>query len=1105
MIAALLVSAVLITTVITTYSMIRDSLNRDQPEALNAVDEINFAIKQILGFTVGYYGSVLKVTGNATDAYNRTLSYVYSGLKHLADLHPEWGTSISLIPPLEANAYWYTNESYSSGRMLVNYNLTKLGIRGIIYEPTCRLDVQVVNGSPSGKVCLNVTKDESESLINLRKQNFKFYQFTANSAWELVNPNTEPSFENGAYYIDAPSGIDEKSFAVQVEDSRGIIAIASSFNRYTITPTWNSTLGPTEHYVDNDTSNVDGYTNKGTHSSFTAQQTQPDGSYDTLTEENTALQQYYPSSYSMLGSTSIVNGSLNDLSSNNSAYMTFRSYVSQNSTASFGNYTQLASSATIENTILGSVFTAPYDCWVDSVTAYIGITNTAKNSSAMVYANSSLALVGTSDYQVLSVATSWRTFTFTNKPHLTAGVAYILATWCASGGGNGLVYYATGSTNNGVSDSDTFDSTPANPLVPTRNTNRHSIYANITYPSEYTSEVEFAGTSNTENWTWLNWTVDSSLTQNSVTATFQLYNYQTGQYSTSGNGYMTETIGVTDVTKTQNITTNPTDFRNSTGNWKMKIKCIKTTNSEFDWKADLVKYETKSSDNYVLDIEEQFTNVNYNRDNEELCIKTGNFSDLESIMVDVWNGSAWINIIASLTPNNWNNVSVTSHLTSPTFTIRFRDNTQTSDGTRSYWQIDAALLHLWPAEDLYSMSKDVTIVVELLQNGTIRWLGQDLLTQTKPIPPLPVKAIHVNQTIEGLDQQTPFQIEDWASEYRIPLGLTSNASLFNSRTMLVFQASPNVSKITIWWNGSDKAVQTPYSMYNLNTSPFKNDDPDNGFLSNGLLNLSITRPTVGYNQVLRVISKTGNMNSTAEFTRINNEPSTYGSAPSYVIHHGIVRDVVQTEPEWRGGAGGSDTSCTCPDLYAHIVITLPANATFFTYTSRIVFLNSTQTMRKLSDLSILSLDATGLPQASRYPLTENGTQISNNTGIFYNYTGFEWAHHWSQIANSTIPNTIKGTGIMFTNYTNLQMYYFDNETSKTGGLNVTSTDKIIELAPVKRYETQDFHAQQLDITWHCAIATFDATTPVYTDKNGSGIGLWLTVVHPPTITVTTEN
>jgi hypothetical protein len=740
--------------------------------------------------------------------------------------------------------------------------------------------------------------------------------------------------------------------------------------------------------------------------------------------------------------------------------------------------------------------------WAENMTAYIE-TTAAKNIKCMIYRHNDSRLIGTTDPSNIAVGTGWQTFNFSSKPFLYANTEYVLVAWSVSGSGFAYLYYNAGSSNQGHYQNIAYGTPPDTASFSHQN-REYSIYCNYTKPTEYTCEVEFTGSSNTENWTWLNWTVDNSLTQNSVIATFQLYNYQTDQYSTSGNGYMTETIGTTDVTKTQNITTNPTDFRNSTGNWKMKIKCIKTTNSEFDWKADLVKYETKSSDNYVLDIEEQFTNVNYNRDNEELCIKTGNFSDLESIMVDVWNGSAWINIIASLAPNDWNNVSVNSHLTSTTFTIRFRDNTQTSDSTQSYWQIDAVLLHLWPAEDLYSMSKDVTIVVELLQNGTIWWLGQSLLTQTKPIPPLPVKAIHVNQTIEGIDQQTLFQIEDWASDYQIPLGLASNASLFNSRTMLVFQASPNVSKITIWWNGSDKAVQTPYSMYNPNTSPFKNDDPDNGFLSNGLLNLSITRPTVGYNQVLRVVSKTGNMNSTTEFARINNEQSTYGSAPSYVIHHGIVRDVVQTEPEWKGGAGGNNTSCTCPDLYAHIVITLPANATFFTYTSRIVFLNSTQTMRKLSDLSILSLDATGLLQASRYPLTENGTQISNNTGIFYNYTGLEWAHHWSQIANSTIPNTIKGTGIMLTNSTNLQMYCFDNETSKTGGLNVTST-KIIELAPVKRYETPDFHEQQLDITWHCAIATFDATTPIYTEKNGNRIGLWLTVVHPPIITVTTEN
>ena len=55
----------------------------------------------------------------------------------------------------------------------------------------------------------------------------------------------------------------------------------------------------------------------------------------------------------------------------------------------------------------------------------------------------------------------------------------------------------------------------------------------------------------------------------------------------------------------------------------------------------------------------------------------------------------------------------------------------------------------------------------------MRWLGQNmqLTTQTLPIPPIPVKAIHVNQTINGVNQEVPFQIEDWASNYQIPLGL----------------------------------------------------------------------------------------------------------------------------------------------------------------------------------------------------------------------------------------------------------------------------------------------------------------------------------------------
>lgn len=633
-IAALLVSAVLITTFIVTYSMIRDNPFSDQPQAMNAVDETNFAIRQFLGFTVGYYGSVLEVTGNYTDAYNRTVAYAQDGLEQVVSLHPEWGISLSLIPPLQIGAYWYCNESYSTGQMTVSYNLTKFGVSGITYQPTCKLVVQV-RSATSGKACLNITQDDNGPTLNLHSNNFKFFNYTAASTWVQVSPSTEPTFQDGTYWVDIPQGIDPQSFVVKVQDYRGIEAIASSMNQYTITPIWNSTYTPT--------------------------------------------------------------------------------------------------------------------------------------------------------------------------------------------------------------------------------------------------------------------------------------------------------------------------------------------------------------------------------------------------------------------PNS-------------------------------------------------------TIVVELLQNGAMRWLGQNLQVaqgnHTQPIPPIPVKALRVNETINSIDQQIPFQVEDWASEYRVPLAMTSNVSLFNCRTMIVFLINSNVSKATVWWNGSDQATQTSFAIYNPATSPFRNDNVANRFLSNGLLNITIPWTS----NDITVTSQIGKMSSTTQFMRMNSQQDFYGDDVAWVISNGIVRDIVHAEPEWRNGAPN------CYDFYAHIVITLPANATYFTYTSSIIFLNSSQP-RRLSDLGVISVNPTGL--TNRYPLTENGTLASNSTGLFYNYTGSVWAHHWSQVANTSGLNPTAGAGIVFNDQTNLQMYYFDNQTSKTGGLNVTS-NKVIELNPVStgRNQTVDFRAQSFEITWTCAVVTFYNTTPIYKD---AASGLWIIADYPPILAITAKS
>ena len=95
--------------------------------------------------------------------------------------------------------------------------------------------------------------------------------------------------------------------------------------------------------------------------------------------------------------------------------------------------------------------------------------------------------------------------------------------------------------------------------------------------------------------------------------------------------------------------------------------------------------------NYELDLEVQWVNVDYNQENVHLCIYTGAL-DSENLRVDVWTETGWTTITSALSPNQWNNVSVSDYLTSSTFTIRFVDETKTGDTVQSSWQIDRVLL-----------------------------------------------------------------------------------------------------------------------------------------------------------------------------------------------------------------------------------------------------------------------------------------------------------------------------------------------------------------------------------------------------------------------------
>jgi hypothetical protein len=920
-IAALLITVVLVSTVMITYTMILNDTIQVQPQVLTAIDETNFAIKQLLGFSVGYYGSVIRVTGDTSFANQSTLNYTTSGLEYVANTHAEWGAGFSLTN-LTIQTNWFNNMSYSTGYLDITYNLTKLGIYGMEYAPSCGLTVHIANATQNNQTSLIVTQDQNEPVTDLGKQNFQFFQYqTANSTWTLVPPSTSPTaYTNGTYQIQPPAGIDANSYVVEVTDQRGIIVVASPYSAYNMNMTWptpSATTSSTYYYVNNNAIHVDSNGNYGTDSNFPAQQYGPDRTNDTLTEANS-------------------------VSPVPEAYVYCNNYVST---------------------------------WTNPTYAYDNKTSTSAQSNSPSSGANTTALV-------------------LNLTSVVIGTKIQFWVGQDSGGSYTTMYIdvanQTGSWVN------VFHVTPT-----------EGSYQNATFPSvDYTA--------------------------------MRFYRYRNSGGSSTKYFYINETQAV-------NATWTPPA-------------------------------------NYRLDLEEQWTNINYGASNASLDIFTGPFSSpAETLSVQCWNASnsSWSTLISSLNANSWNNVSVTTYISGQTFTIRFLDGTQTGDLVQNSWQIDATLLYLNGTVRLVPPSNPITI--ELLQNGTMRWLEQSLqlTTAAMPIPPLPVKSIHVNQTINGVDSEVPFQIEDWASDYLIPLGLTSNSSVFNDGNMIVFLANNDVSRVTIWWNGSDLATQTPYAFVNRY---FTGDNPSAGTLTNGVL-------TLQFGGSFTLTSTVGTASSTATFMRINNQASTYGASPAYIITSGVVRDIVQQEAEWTNGAPNS------PNLYSHEVIALPANATYYTYELRVLFVQSPQS-RTVSDLCPIELQT-----STTQTQTENGTAngypiVSNATGTFYNQSTVS-AHHWSQLTTGA-----NGAGIMFPDAGNNELYYFDNMAgTQTGGLRVNLAQGTIELLPVEMAPVNFTYA--LNTIWCGAVSTFSNTTPIYQTASGQVSGSWIIVEYPPTATVYT--
>jgi len=324
-----------------------------------------------------------------------------------------------------------------------------------------------------------------------------------------------------------------------------------------------------------------------------------DGNYEGFRE--TLGLSYNPSGYILGGSTSWVSGSVSNLTSDDGVYMTFRSY----------------SSSSVSYTKNATYFTEPPFTFTNPENAYASDDAYAQspNPNFEIYYGG----FGTESGNITSVVVKYELYT----------TGFSDDTWLLQHSIDGTTWVVDrpASSNNVAEQTFSYNITSERAwtwadisnlrldIKGTKTAGPESAYVYVDWVgvyvecNEYALEVEFTGSSGTGVWDQLSWSVDSAWTIGSISVTLQLYNYSLGDYPTSGNGYMSYTssaIANTDETKNQTVTTNPTHFRNNTtGNWKMKVKGVKATDIQFDFKADWMEFRSGGSSR--LDMNSTFT------------------------------------------------------------------------------------------------------------------------------------------------------------------------------------------------------------------------------------------------------------------------------------------------------------------------------------------------------------------------------------------------------------------------------------------------------------------------------------------------------------------
>ena len=415
------------------------------------------------------------------------------------------------------------------------------------------------------------------------------------------------------------------------------------------------------------------------------------GFYETFREEAQIIPRYfYPSAYNLLGGTSLISGSLSDLQSNNDVYMTFGSYaeveenfVDQQSNVDgsidIGMHSNFDGLKARDNTF--DTLTEAATSWIPT---YTTITFDSANSVELPSAATSMSwthTTGTGDNRILLVSIG--VFSRAGTPATVTSITY---------GGTALTLLAT----------DVYTTNPQvrsylyyllNPPSGTRtisvqfSASTLAIGGSVTYFGvNQTSPFQASGTSKGAGTTpSISLTATGSYNKVFYASLMSYRISAPSQYTiTEGSGQTNRWQGIAYTYKGRGSEKTVTS-----GSVSMSWTLSRTA-SFVCLGAILVPALVSVPSDYRLDLEVQWTNVDYTKSNKQLCIYTGAL-DSEILRVDVWTGSSWAPLINALSVG-WNNVSVSDYLTSNTFTVRFKD--EIPDETRSSWQIDCALILL---------------------------------------------------------------------------------------------------------------------------------------------------------------------------------------------------------------------------------------------------------------------------------------------------------------------------------------------------------------------------------------------------------------------------